>query len=42
MFKVLDIEFGATIKSAPMICPNCGCKYCKPASIIDRIMRIRL
>lgn len=42
LFKAPDIEHGATIESAPMTCPKCSCKDCHPASIIDRILGLRL
>ena len=40
VFKAPDIELNATIELVPMFCPMCGCKDCKPASTIDRMMGI--
>lgn len=34
-FTAPDIELGATVESQPMICPKCGCKNCKPASLLN-------
>lgn len=34
-FMAPDIELNATIESQPMNCPKCGCKDCKPASMLD-------
>lgn len=34
-FIAPDIELGATAYSQPMTCPKCGCKECKPISMLN-------
>ena len=31
-FRVLDIEYGATVMSVPMPCPNCNSRHTYPPS----------